>query len=141
MLSLAYVSRPTVWPKPREEILVDIQVVSIARNTQFEITGLLISTLAHFAQVLEGPAKAVDSIMASIMLDPRHYDIVVVRRTQLLRRRFPHWRMARFEYESIADASLTPLLVELHAEAGGAALRRFDRFVDALARSHGKPLD
>ncbi len=66
MKSLVYISRPLVAMIDREAVLDDIQYVSVARNTTLDITGLLITTQDHFAQLLEGPAKAVESVMASM---------------------------------------------------------------------------
>lgn len=136
MLSLAYVSRPTPWQKSRSETLEDIRTVSIARNSMLDITGVLIATVTHIAQVLEGPERAVDTVMASIVDDPRHCDIVVVNRAKIDRRCFPLWRMLRFEEQKFADAALVPMLSALHAERGGEALRRFNSFTEAIARTH-----
>ncbi|MFN3473191.1 MAG: BLUF domain-containing protein [Blastomonas sp.] len=136
MLSLVYVSRPTSWQKGRSETLEDIQAVSIARNSMLDITGVLIATVSYIAQVLEGPASAVDTVMASILVDPRHCDIIVVKRAETDRRCFPLWRMLRFEEEKFADASLVPMLAALHAERGGEALRRFNSLAEAIARTH-----
>lgn len=136
MLSLAYVSRPSPWQKSRSETLDDIQAVSVARNSTLDITGVLIATVSYIAQVLEGPACAVDTVMVSIMNDPRHCDLIVVKRTETDRRCFPLWSMLRFEEEKFADASLVPMLSALHAERGGEALRRFNSFADAIARTH-----
>ncbi|MCL6251238.1 BLUF domain-containing protein [Altererythrobacter sp. KTW20L] len=139
MLTISYVSRPSIPSLRRTRVLDDIRAVSIARNSQLGITGLLIVTAMYFAQVLEGPEDAVDDVMKSILADPRHHEIVVVRRDIANRRRFPLWRMARFEHETFADASLSPLLAELHTKRGGAALRRFDRLLDDIRRSRCEP--
>ncbi|QZH74182.1 MAG: BLUF domain-containing protein [Erythrobacter sp.] len=100
MLTGSYVSRPTIPFLLRPGVLDDIRAVSIARNSQLDVTGLLIVTVLYFAQVLEGPEDAVDEVMRSIAADPRHHEIVVVRRNVLKRLQFPLWRMARFEHET-----------------------------------------
>ena len=136
MLSLAFVSLPTHWEKCRKETLDDIKTVSLARNSQLDITGLLIATISHFAQVLEGPKCAVDDVMASISVDPRHCQIVILQKIPIETRQFPLWRLATFERETFASLEVTPLLAMLHKERGGEALGRFSHLVDAISRSH-----
>ncbi|WP_197063653.1 BLUF domain-containing protein, partial [Novosphingobium malaysiense] len=55
MISLLYVSRSRILPVHRERMLDDIQAESLARNSQHDITGLLVAASAYFAQLLEGP--------------------------------------------------------------------------------------
>lgn len=135
MLSLTYVSRPTDWTKSREETLEEIRAVSTARNTELNITGLLIATFAYFAHVLEGPESSINMVMASIMADPRHSHIVVLDRTSIALRRFPFWRLAQFERETFADQAVTPLLATLHAGDDDKAFGRFTHLTDAVARN------
>ena len=139
MLSLTYVSLPTPWQKNRGEILEDIRAVSLARNSQLDITGLLIATISHFAQVLEGPDGAVDDVLASISADPRHCQIVMVQRIPIEIRQFPLWQLMTFERETFANLEVTPLLAALHTDGGGEALARFIHLIDAISRSqtHG----
>lgn len=141
MLSLAYVSRPTSWQKSRAETFADIQMVSIARNTSLDITGVLITTSSYITQVLEGPHCSVEAVMTSIMVDPRHQDITIVRRSSTRHRCFPLWRMLQFDNANFADTALVPILEALHAEQSGEALLRFDNFTNALGRTHasGRP--
>ena len=133
MLSLIYVSRPLVDGPQRATALDDSQMVSIARNSTLDITGLLISTPQYFAQLLEGPLRSIDTVMASILVDPRHHDVRIVRRSQLTARRYPQWRMARFEGENFGEASITPLLAAAHAQDDPDAARRLDRLIEAMA--------
>ena len=133
MLSLVYVSCPSVEPDVRSEALDDIQAVSIARNTELEITGLLITTSDYFAQLLEGPAPGVDAVMARIVADPRHYDIRIIRRSELAARRHPQWRMARFDGERFGGAGVNALLAACHADDDPIANARLDRLIESIA--------
>lgn len=133
MLSLTYASRPLIQPFDRERQLADIQAVSIARNSRLEITGLLIASPDFFVQVLEGPAAAVDLVMASILADPRHRDLRVVRRSEAAERRLPRWSMACFDSASFGNDAITPLLTAVHAQRDPDAMRRLDRLIEALA--------
>lgn len=137
MFSLAYVSRPTSSQTSRAETLLDIQMVSIARNSSLDITGVLITTSTYIAQVLEGPASAVNTVMASILRDSRHHDIVVIKQCEASTRCFPLWRVMQFDQSHFADTALVPMLAAVHAEPSGEALFRFESFINALGRPHG----
>ena len=105
---LLYVSRARVDPggaEPRR-----ILEVATHRNAELNVTGLLCFSGEHFAQILEGPAPAIASLMDAIRTDPRH---------QMLRewparpasdglRLFPRWAMGYCH-----DAQLHRALVHL----------------------------
>ena len=135
MFSLTYVSLPMPLDKSRKEVLEDIHAVSLSRNSELDITGLLISTNAHFAQVLEGPEESVEAVMASIIADPRHSDVVIFPRSVIAARKFQTWRFVTFDRETFADFEVTPLLETMHTTASNESLWRFSRLVDAIARS------
>jgi len=138
MLSLVYISRLSVEPGDRSGVLDDIQAVSIARNTQLDITGLLISTTDFFAQLLEGPVPGVEAVMASILADPRHHDVHIIQRSEVDARRYPQWRMARFDGERFGSVGANPLLAACHAGHEPDSSARLDRLIDAIAL-HGVP--
>jgi hypothetical protein len=93
-IGLLYVSVSTLR-LPAEAGQVDTIVGwSQHRNVELGVTGALVFTEKRFAQYLEGPASAVDRLMASIGPDPRHREIDVVLRRPLSARRFPTWAMA-----------------------------------------------
>ncbi len=133
MLSLTYVSRQTPWTESRREVLENIQTASIARNSELNITGLLIATKFHFAQVLEGPTEAVDEVMASITIDPRHCEVEVLRREEIAIRQFANWQLAVFEREAFASISMRTLLAALHEGTEVAAQGKFFRLIDDIA--------
>ncbi|WP_275229759.1 BLUF domain-containing protein [Novosphingobium album (ex Liu et al. 2023)] len=136
---MIYVSRPLIENEDRARVFDDIQAVSIARNSMLEITGLLIATPRFFAQLLEGPARGVDTVMASILADPRHHEVRVVRRSEAAVRRYPLWRMARFDGENFGIEGITPLLAAAHARDDPEAGRRLDRLMAAIAFSRASP--
>ena len=63
-------------------------------NVDHNLTGALIFTGTHFAQVLEGRQKDIDDVMVIIRNDHRHGAISVVERSPITERQFPHWAMA-----------------------------------------------
>jgi hypothetical protein len=58
------------------------------------VTGALVATPTHFAQILEGPKQALADLMASIERDPRHQDIRRVDLGGRAARDFPDWSLA-----------------------------------------------
>jgi len=139
MLSLIYVSRPQIDAHDRVTVMDNIRAKSMARNATLEITGVLISTADFFVQLLEGPAEAVDAVMAIIVADPRHNDIRIVSRWESEARRFPRWRMARFERENFGSIAVNPLAAAAHKRGDPESVRRLDSLIDSLARN-GVPL-
>lgn len=132
MLSLLYVSRCAVPASLWSSALADIQSVSVANNSALNITGLLIATPDWFAQLLEGPPENVDRVMMSILADPRHYDVRIVRREMIAKRRGPTWRLVRFDRGAFETNHVAPALESAHANKGGAPLRSLDRLIDRI---------
>lgn len=94
LLSLLYVSRSMLPPERAAAEVDRIVAGSRARNPGLSITGALLFTGEHFAQVLEGPGLAVDRLMSIVGRDPRHAEILIVAREPIARRRFGQWSMA-----------------------------------------------
>lgn len=72
----------------------DIEKVASAANAGAGITGFLICARRWFAQVIEGPATAIDALYAKIGADHRHHSLRLVERAPITRRRFPDWHLA-----------------------------------------------
>jgi hypothetical protein len=94
MLSLLYVSRSCLSGADFNAQLQEILDKAVHRNLANGITGALVHTGGDFAQILEGPEGKVSQIMASILIDPRHERVSIVRRDAIERRSFPNWGMA-----------------------------------------------
>lgn len=89
---LIYVSRVA-----RHVRFADAQAIAeraVPRNTQDELTGLLLYTPTHFVQVLEGPQSRVHATFQRLSTDPRHSDIRVVSEGPIAARNFGRWAMA-----------------------------------------------
>ncbi len=63
------------------------------RNAAHGITGILIFDSGSFAQVLEGPAPAVDQLLANIHADQRHEDYRLLSEANVADRYFEGWAM------------------------------------------------
>jgi hypothetical protein len=64
------------------------------RNSKADITGCLLFSGRMFAQVLEGPADAVQSLQDRIARDERHNRVRVVLTRDVQRRSYESWAMA-----------------------------------------------
>jgi hypothetical protein len=57
------------------------------------ITGLLVFNGTHFLQIVEGPAEAIDDLVARLKRDPRHSSLEVRDERKIDARSFPDWSM------------------------------------------------
>lgn len=137
MISLLYVSETLVEEHDVDKVMDDIQAVSIARNSQLDITGALIATSAYFAQILEGPDEDVDLVMASIVRDPRHHRVRVLKRCDIAVRRFPRWRLARFSGDNFGTLNVAPVIAAAHAGTHADAVQQLERLIGTIAFNHG----
>lgn len=138
MLSLLCVSHCTVPLGEWSAAVTDIQLVSAARNSMLDITGLLIATPGWFAQLLEGSPENVDSVVMSILADMRHCDMRIVRRKMIERPRCSTWRVVRFEQGSFEAMHVRPLLEKAHQNSGSDALIPLDRLIDHILLGEGE---
>lgn len=88
--------------------LTDVEIRQIVQTSQRnnrrkDITGCLLYSGKHFAQVLEGDAAALDELVARIAKDSRHSGFVVVIDRDVSVRRFPDWSMGILYKLDIAD--------------------------------------
>ncbi len=83
------------------------QILETARknNSQVNVTGALLFSTDHFAQVLEGPQQAVEAIFERIQHDSRHGDVTILESLTSEQRDFSEWSMA---YVSPEECALTP---------------------------------
>ncbi|MCP8891613.1 BLUF domain-containing protein [Sphingomonas faeni] len=110
LLSLLYVSRSTIDAALAETVVADIVETAGRVNLALELTGALIFTGAHFAQILEGPTGAVDTLMTSIAADTRHRNILIVDRLPVQSRSFDQWSMAYFGRVRFVERHITDLI-------------------------------
>jgi hypothetical protein len=132
--SLLYVSQKTMlWPDDAADVAA-IAEVARARNAELAVTGALISTRAHFAQMLEGPSGAIEALMDSIRRDPRHREVTVVTTGPIARRQFATWSLAYAGPSTYVAAALEPLLAE---GASAYDIRLLMRLMREFARKYG----
>lgn len=91
MISVTYLSSAIrQWSEDElEALLRDVR----AKNARVDVTGILLYSGGSFLQTLEGPEAAVDDVMAKVVDDPRHRDVLVVHRDNISDRMFAGWSM------------------------------------------------
>lgn len=95
-----YVSRSAVESTAEVQQIVR---VSRIRNGEHGVTGLLVYSGEHFAQVIEGQAEDLAPIIDSIRRDPRHQIVWERPLTSSDDRWFGDWSMGYLYNDSIED--------------------------------------
>ena len=130
--SLLYVSKSLIPAERKAEVMRDIILVAQSRNTSLGITGALIATDSHFAQLLEGTPEAIGEVMDSISKDPRHSEILVIQDNAIDRRRFPKWSMAYSGLATYVAHYVEPLLSDTSVDHYPDNARQLTRLMDKL---------
>jgi len=131
--SLLYVSQSLLTPANEEAEVASIVTVARSRNLGLRITGVLISTVAGFAQILEGSTSAIDELMISIHRDPRHTNIRVLTYGPIERRRFAVWSLGYSGPSSYLAARIKPLLNDPNAVGAASQMERLARLMSEFA--------
>lgn len=84
------------------DILALVEVAQ-SRNAELGITGVLFYDHGRFLQWLEGPAPALEDVLAAISQDQRHNGIEVLSNEPLAARRYSDWHMQLSCGEDDAD--------------------------------------
>ncbi len=96
-----YVSRST--PECGEREVGRILDISRRNNRRLDITGCLIGSGRHFAQVVEGRVSALAPLTERIAADSRHTDFRVLSTCAIERRGDAEWSMAYLYNLDIGD--------------------------------------
>lgn len=123
LVRFVYVSR-NIMEGDYEHLSQQIEQIldnSRSNNSQAGITGALMFNSGLFAQVLEGPAEAVEQTFERIQCDQRHADISLVLSEPVSERSFEQWSMAYIGTQ--AQIQLRPLD---HATTPGFETKRLD---------------
>lgn len=94
--SLLYVSESSLDPDNASKGVDNIVATARHRNPDKDITGALLFTGSHFAQILEGDKEAVEAMLSAIEADHRHNNLRVIDQSFLYERKFRNWSMAYF---------------------------------------------
>jgi hypothetical protein len=94
--TLAYFSRSAINAAPAEmnAQIEKILATARAKNAALDVTGALLFSKGCFAQVLEGPLEAVETLFEQIECDPRHRSVTILYFKPADARQFGDWSMA-----------------------------------------------
>jgi hypothetical protein len=92
--SLLYISDNMATASSLDATTDAIVATSLRRNARLHITGALVATGGHFAQILEGPRASIGQLMDSIASDARHANVRVIDAHDIDQRFFPCWSLA-----------------------------------------------
>ena len=115
MERLLYVSKSKIKGADADADISHIVEKAVEWNVDHNLTGALIFTGTHFAQVLEGSQQDIDDVMVIIKNDPRHEEVSVINRAPITERQFPTWAMAYQGPSQFVSRHVTRLL---HATSG-----------------------
>lgn len=110
MQRLLYVSESRIKEADAQAVVSQIVAHAQVKNARHGLTGALIFTGEHFAQVLEGCQEAIDTVMTYIMTDPRHGAVTIVDRSAVSARIFAQWQMAYQAPSQFVSRHVTRLL-------------------------------
>lgn len=106
-----YVSRSTLEPVVAQDVVAGIVAAARQRNAAAGLTGGLLFTGRHFAQVLEGSPPALDALLDRIAADSRHAAMTLLHRRPIPQRFFSDWTMAYNGPSRRIDAQLRALIL------------------------------
>ena len=89
LVQVTYVS--TATRALEEDELQSLAAAALAANTARSLTGFLFHQPPKFFGLLEGPERNVLARMESIIADPRHRDLTVLREEAVSEQRFRNW--------------------------------------------------
>lgn len=91
---LVYVSECRINAADIDEVVAGLVRNSRSRNACLAVSGALLFTGTHFAQILEGPPESIALILSKLRHDPRHSNILVAAHHPITVRLFSEWQMA-----------------------------------------------
>lgn len=110
--SLLYVSHSRIPEQVANSSVQKIVAAAEIRNRHLGVTGAVLFTGKHFAQIIEGDSAAIDMLWGDIGRDIRHEKLMVVERKSSIKRRFADWSMAFFGPSYFVTRHITGLAHE-----------------------------
>lgn len=128
---LLFVSKARLSAMEARSEVVRIADHARAANAERDVTGGMIYTGRYFAVLIEGPAAALDGLMARIGADQRHEAVSVLARGPAAARQFHGMHMAYSGLSSYLDRQIAPFFTGEFAKLTRAeALARLDALVN-----------
>lgn len=102
LIQLIYRSVPVIQPAIATAEFVP---VALKTNEVLDITGMILADKNGYIQVLEGEKDHVDELYKSILADPRHTDVRMIRYMPIPEREFSTWSMRHVRVKSLSELS------------------------------------
>ncbi len=109
-ISLIYVSRRATFRVVSQAEIDELVAAWSERNAHLRVRGALLVTGRHVAQILEGPEKAIDQLLAGTRSDTRLADITVIERKPIDGYSFADWCFAYWGTASYMDEKIAAVL-------------------------------
>ena len=93
MTANSVLCRTSIRDHSRHSCLTSACLLARIKNQRLDVTGMLLYHQGSFLQVLEGPAAAVDPLLATIGADQRHHKLMLLLRREIEARNFADWKM------------------------------------------------
>lgn len=122
---LIYCSRNRI-DRSEQQIAMEIEKILVSsrrNNEKHNITGALLFNGLAFAQVLEGPRSAVETLYATICEDSRNSHNVLLETGNITKRDFARWSMAYSGPDSDGHLYEHLRLTHVETDASGVAKR------------------
>jgi hypothetical protein len=119
--------------------LHELLTLARRRNTELDVTGILLYGNERFVQVLEGEESIVKEVYAHIRRDARHTNILTFANKPVAQRAFTEWAMA---FQSVTPQQLEAVvgyLGPIDAPISTAGLSHTDMYLFDLLRSFVLP--
>ena len=91
---IIYVSECRIDVADVKAAMAKLVIDARSRNAKLAVSGALLFTGTHFAQILEGPPSSLALMMSALRQDPRHSNIYIAARHSISARIFSGWHMA-----------------------------------------------
>ncbi len=107
LYKILYCSRNLMQGESDQQDAEIRQILNTSRvnNSRQGVTGALLYNSGCFAQVLEGPQSAIETIFERIQRDARHGDVTILSSASGGERDFPEWAMAHVQPPSEMQAT------------------------------------
>jgi hypothetical protein len=130
--TIVYVSRSLIPAADARQEVDNIVDRAMQANRVADISGALLYTGGHFAQILEGEADRLDPLIARIAADRRHGDVTILLRGPLAERRFALWACAYSGPSHFVDRHIAPFTCL--RKGGSACVIAADRILGIASR-------
>ena len=91
---IIYVSECRIDVADVKAAMAKLVIDARSRNAKLAVSGALLFTGTHFAQILEGPPSSLALMMSALRQDSRHSNIYIAARHSISARIFSCWHMA-----------------------------------------------